>query len=1037
MINQELEKVNEVNEVYEQMMGSSGRLLGYQKASVKAICEHFKGHNKALLADEVGLGKTEIAKGVIATMVKEYKEKNPDSKSSFRVVYICPNQNIAEQNYRKLHIYGQSRSEFTVPKDIGKAIKKNMESFKEKAIEDCQKRRYTTLKSKIEKTSVFTRVWDWLVRISKGRTIEDAIDEDYVLMCRGEEDSYSDDWSETNNEWGINGVKSEELKSCLYKNFEILSKSTTAESPVFAKICEIVAKGYNNFAIKNIYHMNKEIAAYMLLGQTDFQYRISMLHLYEMESNFFSQGKPMTLESLTPATSFSYDIYGKDRERALIGATYDCIFSDIFSEKTFESDPRKNDANEDYSKQYKELYEEFKSRLNSRKKDSEQYLDEIKEKLNEITNGGKNVDFKKIRNALIDYNLDHIKYDLVIMDEYQNYEELIGGDGEVNRIAEKIFSNDETKVLMLSATPFAVSDYVPELISSDTDDEQEESVENFGGKRKVVSSSDEVYTQFLNLINFMLGRDDKEFSSWKNRWEKAINENNEDDLRELLMDKAGIYRTERIAAAKHDPIKAITTKDLDQSFEYVLRANKAASDLGLSGWRKDYGCSTPMAMTFSYSYKIKDEENKNFYKNVPVDLLLKKSELQNSKSISFNNPKYDECKRIIFAEGKIAKLLWIPPVSSECELKGPFEGLKGISKTIIFTRYRMTAMSLTFLLAHEAKCKINVEEKFTKAKLEDNDRNDLKSVLEKYVNNNLVCISNYPNTKIALTDYLVALFNYEFAKKAVFSSYVGDEYAHKRYSELVIRYCNDGCLTEVIKEYIELLENEYGEDDRKIARTIRGLGHCLDTSKTKPHLVLDAGNVVDIKEMGPDNPFAVGLYSEKPSEAATRLKYIKNAFNSPFIPFVFCTTSIGTEGIDLHWYARNVIHWSLPNKPVDIEQRTGRVMRYNCHAVRLNKALIEDDQCKKKAAISEGWEESGMYNTQLNFFSEDDYSEKGNEGCFHVNSYFFSEKNSKESLLYDEYDKIVKTYRSMIGRKETSDNVNKAGLCLAPWLKQK
>ena len=65
---------------------------------------------------------------------------------------------------------------------------------------------------------------------------------------------------------------------------------------------------------------------------------------------------------------------------------------------------------------------------------------------------------------------------------------------------------------------------------------------------------------------------------------------------------------------------------------------------------------------------------------------------------------------------------------------------------------------------------------------------------------------------------------------------------------------------------------------------------------------------------------------------------LRNGFNSPFWPFVLASTSIGQEGLDFHRYCHAVVHWNLPNNPVDMEQREGRVHRYKGHAVRKNVA---------------------------------------------------------------------------------------------------
>src|SRR3954449_6642208 len=80
------------------------------------------------------------------------------------------------------------------------------------------------------------------------------------------------------------------------------------------------------------------------------------------------------------------------------------------------------------------------------------------------------------------------------------------------------------------------------------------------------------------------------------------------------------------------------------------------------------------------------------------------------------------------------------------------------------------------------------------------------------------------------------------------------------------------------------------------------------------------------------------LSAASASKRARRLGSGREAFNSPFRPFVLATTSIGQEGLDFHPYCYRVYHWNLPGNPVDLEQREGRVHRFKGHAVRLNVA---------------------------------------------------------------------------------------------------
>ena len=76
---------------------------------------------------------------------------------------------------------------------------------------------------------------------------------------------------------------------------------------------------------------------------------------------------------------------------------------------------------------------------------------------------------------------------------------------------------------------------------------------------------------------------------------------------------------------------------------------------------------------------------------------------------------------------------------------------------------------------------------------------------------------------------------------------------------------------------------------------------------------------------------------------ADRKKTVRNSFNSPFRPFVLASTSIGQEGLDFHNYCRRIVHWNLPSNPIDLEQREGRINRFECLAIRQNVAMRYGD----------------------------------------------------------------------------------------------
>lgn len=87
-------------------------LKNFQICTVKEIINHFKnGQNRVLVADEVGLGKTIVAKGVIAELLNIFVKKNSKNNDLFKVVYICSNQGIARQNLDKLNVFGINASD--------------------------------------------------------------------------------------------------------------------------------------------------------------------------------------------------------------------------------------------------------------------------------------------------------------------------------------------------------------------------------------------------------------------------------------------------------------------------------------------------------------------------------------------------------------------------------------------------------------------------------------------------------------------------------------------------------------------------------------------------------------------------------------------------------------------------------------------------------------------------------------------------------------------------------------------------------------
>ncbi|WP_062287467.1 helicase-related protein [Demequina phytophila] len=161
----------------------------------------------------------------------------------------------------------------------------------------------------------------------------------------------------------------------------------------------------------------------------------------------------------------------------------------------------------------------------------------------------------------------------------------------------------------------------------------------------------------------------------------------------------------------------------------------------------------------------------------------------------------------------------------------------------------------------------------------------------------------------------------------------------------VARHGLDGCLQSVLDEYAHVLvESEGLQDVEPLDRagTIAEVMHEALAIRTATNVVEDVrvedGRVV-AEPQRMSSHFAARYGRLQSSDSALmREGTVRVAYNSPFRPFVLASTSVGQEGLDFHTYSHAIVHWNLPGNPVDLEQREGRVHRYKGHAVRKNVA---------------------------------------------------------------------------------------------------
>lgn len=179
----------------------------------------------------------------------------------------------------------------------------------------------------------------------------------------------------------------------------------------------------------------------------------------------------------------------------------------------------------------------------------------------------------------------------------------------------------------------------------------------------------------------------------------------------------------------------------------------------------------------------------------------------------------------------------------------------------------------------------------------------------------------------------------------------------------VLNYCVDGCFQAMFDEYHHMLmedvqfcadedkeqkifEKMYGYDGKNGTISLHSATYSVETLgsfRRKVKKKLHAENRFNHMRAH----FAVGFVNNKRDndKLVNRKENIQDAFNSPMRPFVLASTSIGQEGLDFHNYCRKIMHWNLPGNPVDFEQREGRVNRFKCLAIRQSLAEQYGQDC--------------------------------------------------------------------------------------------
>lgn len=635
-----------------------------------------------------------------------------------------------------------------------------------------------------------------------------------------------------------------------------------------------------------------------------------------------------------------------------------------------------------------------------------------------------------VRKGFAEITMDWLDCGLVIMDEFQNFKEIIGqaSDDEesiIRKVLEQESDGEDRNpyVLMLSATPFRM--YMSKNADQDETDTDTAGTENAsiydvcrflekgGGTNgmSVISSSLEAYKTALEKYSRSDRESKENVLEKKNTFERQMGSvftrmERINVLRELREDCTDAEDTDKQEIGCGG-IKAL----LDYTNELVeYDTGNGRYHIG-TGTATAYAERIPYVLSFMNrgnkqaggddGYKIKrnfDEDvgaGKIRYKNNSKCYILEDDFKDMSKTLGewhgvyekvleyildiesldidsmLKSGKYNGMTRedVLLNHPGAARLLWVPSVVGWKELKGAFAEHKNFGKTVMFSDRVVVPRAMAWLISREVTRRLiwwilkqEQDKSITEKELQD-FQESAKDILEQILEQILGLVAGFeenPERGNSGDEGIKTVEKiFTTSESGMFAVWSEMGLPIKRNKEgFALRdsggtlqmdvdslrqsikdYCEEGKLQYVLQELEYIGNAAYLSDGHNVHEATEIYITLYEHTKDGRLQISRTGDNQKSAERPVETYYARCIGSGNDDDKVNSISKLQAAFNSPFAPFVFATTSIGQEGLDFHNYADRIVHLSIPANPTDFEQREGRINRYNCLAVR--KAVME------------------------------------------------------------------------------------------------
>jgi hypothetical protein len=259
----------------------------------------------------------------------------------------------------------------------------------------------------------------------------------------------------------------------------------------------------------------------------------------------------------------------------------------------------------------------------------------------------------------------------------------------------------------------------------------------------------------------------------------------------------------------------------------------------------------------------------------------------------------------------------------------------------------------------------------------------------------------------------------------------------RSYARTALEYCELAHFQPVVDEYLYLAKHvlQRGTPAEAADHLSRVFG--LGTGTPNINWTTTAGRIRG-ESLARRSHFALAFGDEPSTDTgspleqsqASRKTAVREAFNSPFWPFVLATTSIGQEGLDFHLFCRDIVHWNLPSNPVDLEQREGRINRRDGLAIRrsirkewpperITNVVPTDGNLWQRVFAAIG-AQPGMQRYKHGLYPHWVFDpEDGKPARIRRHLFFYAD--SQDASRYDELNERLALYRLVFGQPRQQD----------------